>query len=65
MYQNTIQLTSIDESLTSIIYDAKKRKGKKKTAVCTNLKQTSTKCGVYVVCRAMLGKCHIYKNIDI
>ena len=46
MYQNKIKLISIDESLRSVNYEAKKRKGKTKTVVCANQKQTSTKCDV-------------------
>ena len=38
MYQNT------DESLRLINdYESKKRKGKKKTVVCTSMKESSTK----------------------
>ena len=47
MYQKRIDLKSIDESLRTINYEAKKRKGtKKNSSLYTNLKESSAKCGV-------------------
>ena len=47
MYRNKISVIGIDESLRpTISYEAKKRKGRRKTVVCTNLKQTSIKYGM-------------------
>ena len=42
-------MKAFDENLRSINYEEKQKKGRTKTVVCTNLKQTSTKYGA-VLC---------------
>ena len=64
MYQNKIKLISIDESLRSINYEAKKRKGKNRNCSLYKSETDLYKmwCGLMWCVRQCWEKCHVWKK---